>query len=98
MRHCGKSAVSFASDRQHRFVLRVHAENDFVLGIIQTAETGQIFTGVRIEPANRLQNADRRQKRRVRRADRTSEIAPRAIDRDEVINERYGRNRKEDIA
>ena len=64
MRHCGKSAVSFARHRQHRFVVRIDAENDFVLGIIQPAEAGQIFAGVRIEPANRLQDADRRRERR----------------------------------
>ncbi len=43
MRQLGKIGGEFRQDRQHRFVVRIDAENDFVLGIIQPAETGQVF-------------------------------------------------------
>ena len=98
MRALRKIALQLLDDRQHRFVVRIDAEDNFVLRIIQAAETGEIFVRVRIEAAERLQDADRRSEARVRRARRLAEISPGAVDRDQVINERDRRNPQENVS
>ena len=44
--------------RLDRLIVGIDAENYFELGIIQAAETGQVFVSVRIQPPNRFQDAD----------------------------------------
>ena len=90
----GKVVDELLDDRQYGIVGIAHAKEDFVVGIILAAEAGEIFVGVGIEAANRLEIADRRREIRVRLAGRAlAKVIPGAVQGKQVIDERNGRDR-----
>ncbi len=86
----------FGQDREHRFIVRIDAKDDFEFGIIQPAETGQVL---RRRPGSSPRMGFRMLTGGVNERSGwiggLSKIAPGAKDRDEVIDEWNGRNRKE---
>ena len=74
----------------HRFVIGIDTEDDFIVGIILPAEARQVFVSFRIKPSDRLQVAYRRMKVRVGGFQRLIEISPGAVDHDQVIDKRNG--------
>src|ERR1039458_1041020 len=52
-----KVGIEPSQNRLNDFVFGIDAENNFVLGIIQTAEAGEVFVSVRVESPKRFQDA-----------------------------------------
>src|SRR5262249_3959492 len=52
----GKIGDQTADDRRGRIALLTEAENDLIFGIILPEETGEIFVGLGVGPANRLED------------------------------------------
>ena len=84
----GKIADEFFEHRE-RGVAWIHAKNYFVIGIILKAEAGVIFVGFRVETFHRLEAADGRSEIGIGNGvgARGAEIADRAVEREEVVDE-----------
>src|SRR6202021_3267372 len=73
-------------------VARIHAKNDFVIGIILAAETGVIFVGFGVETFHGAEASDGRCEIRVRceGATRRVEITDSAVEGEQVVDEGDG--------
>ena len=87
----GKIAHQFFQHRQSRIV-SIHAEKNFVYGIILAAKAGVILVGVLVQTFDRFQATDGRKEVVVVGvlALRHGKIARRAVQRQQVINKRNG--------
>ena len=63
----GKIVFQLFEDRHRGIVLIADAENQFILGIVLAAVTGQVLVGFGIQPAKGFQVADRRSEIRILR-------------------------------
>ena len=78
----------------NRVVVSADAEDNFVFGIILTAETGEILIGARIDAADRLEDADGRGKIPLRAGRRLVEETPGTIYCNAIVDKRDCRNEK----
>ncbi len=93
----GKFADQFFKQRE-RWIVAIHAENDFVFGIILAAETRVILVRVFIQPLNRLQTAYRGQKIGVGRGlFRCGKESSGAVQRQKVVDEGNRGNAQDDV-
>src|SRR5579872_3657227 len=92
-----KIALQFLDHRDNGAVIRIDAEYDLVIRIILHTEARQVFVSFGIEATDWLQIADWRRKIRIGNTWRLAEISPGAENRDQVIDERDGRDSQENV-
>src|SRR5689334_12028970 len=88
-----KVADEFFKNRKHGVVALADTEENFVFGVVLTAETGEVLVCLVVKSSDWLQVAYRRREIRLARVfvSGAPEESPRAVKRDQIVEQRKRR-------